>query len=152
MKRSGIVHSSIAATFFLVATTVVGSDYAFIQTGNPVVSKTYTAHIKGQEVFVYEMVSAIHQMNIPNGRQPVELWVHFPVIEDATSGHVAFCRATFDQVQTDQHEMKSTDRFKPYLQINIDPSVTQVMTDEAVSAYQDSGVSCWEAMDPKSAP
>jgi hypothetical protein len=152
MKRSGIVQSSITAAFFLFATTALSSDYAFIQTGSPVVSKTYPAHIKGQEVSVYEMVSAIHQMNIPNGRQPVELWIHFPVIEDSTSGHVAFCRATFDQVQTDQHEMKSSDRFKPYLQINLDPSITQVITDEGVSAYQDSGVSCWEAMDPKSAP
>lgn len=126
MKRSGIVRSVLALAVPLFATIALSSDYAFIQTGSPVTSKNYTAHLKGQEVSVYEMVSAIHEMNIPEGRQPVDLWVHFPVIEDATSGHSAFCRQTFDHVQQDQHDIKSSDRTKPYLQINIDPSVSRL--------------------------
>jgi hypothetical protein len=156
MKRSGIAQSTIALTLFLGAARAVADGNFFLHTGSPVNSQTYSAQMNGQQVSIFEMVSAIHEMNSPQGRQPIDLWVHFPVAAsssaDPASGHLAFCRAAFAKVAADRQNQKSTDQFQPYFQITIDPSAQLMTTDDGHPVYQESAVNCWEVMDPLSEP
>jgi hypothetical protein len=156
MKQSGIARSAIALTLFLGAARALADGNFFLHTGSPVSSQTTTAQVNGQQVSITEMVSALHEMNIPNGRQPIGLWVHFPVAAnpggDSASGHLAFCRAAFEKVATDQQNQKSTDQFRAYFQITIDPSFQLITTDNGDPVYQENAVNCWEAMDPRSEP
>jgi hypothetical protein len=156
MKQSGIVRSTTALALFLGAARALADGSFFLHTGSPVTSQTYAAQVSGQEVSITEMISAIHEMNSPSGRQPIDLWVHFPVLPtpdgDPASGHLAFCRAAFAKVTSDQQNVKSSDLYQPYFQITIDPSIQLLTTDEGNPVYQESAVNCWEVMDPMSEP
>jgi hypothetical protein len=138
------------------ATGVVepGSAGYFLHTGLPVLSKSFSAHSQGHVIQVDELVSAIHQMNVGTGNslQPIDLEVHFLLEEDPISGHAAYCRSTFQQVQIDEQNVKQGDRAVPYFQITVDRSYPQITTAEGLSLYQDRALSCWEVMDPKPSP
>jgi hypothetical protein len=120
-----------------------------VYTGVPVQEAVQTLHIQGKEVQVLEMITDLHLMNIPGGRQPIDFPADFLLEEDPISGHVTFCKSSFEQTQTDEKNSKSTDRGYAILQVNLDRTYSEITTDEGVEVYPDRAVSCWEIIDPR---
>jgi hypothetical protein len=147
-----------SALFFVVsvawATGVAepGSQGYTVYTGAPFQERTQTLHVQGKEVQVYEMITYLHIMNVPTGRQPIDFPADFLLEEDSTTGHTAFCKSSFDQTLADERASKPTDRSYAVLQVNLDRTYSEVTTDEGVVIYPDRSVSCWEAIDPRTLP
>jgi hypothetical protein len=129
-----------------------GSQGYTVYTGVPVQAAVHTLHIQGKEIQVLEMITNLHLMNIPTGRQPIDFPADFLLEEDTASGHVAFCKSSFEQVLTDERNSKPTDHGYAILQVNLDRTYVAVTTDEGATVFPDRAVSCWEVADPRTNP
>jgi hypothetical protein len=158
MCKLGFRSIFFAVFFFAVsvawATGVAepGSQGFTVYTGVPFQQRMQTLHVQGKEVQVFEMINNLHIMNVPTGLQPVDFTADFLLEEDSATGHTAFCKSSFEQVQADEHATKSTDRSYAVLQVNLDRTYSEITTDEGTVIYPDRAVSCWEAVDPRTLP
>jgi hypothetical protein len=146
----------LAITFWMLLALCIplqASDQAspglFVFTGIPIAEASLSRHVRGQEVAVYEIVAAAHEMNLGGGHQPVDLRQFFNIIEDPASGHSAYCRAAFARVLLDRSSTLATATAVPYLEINVSLSQPEIASDEGDALYPASAVSCWEALDSR---
>jgi hypothetical protein len=119
-------------------------------TGIPVQERTETLHIQGKEVQVLEIIANLHIMNVPI--EPVDFPADFLLVDDPATGHVGFCKSSFEQTYTDFHNGKFPDHGISVLQINLDRTYSSITTDEGAIVYPDRAVQCWEALDAKATP
>lgn len=160
MFKHRFVRHFLTATVVLFAFSVAGATGVAepgtqgytVYTGVPVQQAMQTLHLQGKEVQVLEMITYLHIMNVPGGRQPIDFPADFLLEEDPATGHVAFCKSSFEQTQVDEKNSKSTDRGYAILQVNLDRTYAEITTDEGIAVFPDRAVSCWEVVDPRTSP
>ena len=121
-----------------------------IQTGLPINLSTFTLHVNGQPISVYEFTVSIQPMNTPPP-WPAGLWLYSYVQEDPGSplnksgwGQSTWCHWWFYEVAGLEQQNQKQVPF-PFFEINFLTAATLIQTDEEILVYPAGTVTCWQA-------